>query len=533
MYLNAVQYGDFATGAQAAAENYFQIPASQLDLAQAAMLAGIPRNPNLYSPLTSVPNAKYRQKQVLQRMVQLREITQGEARQAYAQPLTYDTPPPEIRADSAFVDWVYAQLVSMYGQTTASQGGLHVYTSVDPAIQTIAQNAVTSGVSADLAEGHNVHQGALVAIEPSNGEIMAMVGSAFPNGPGGQINYATDVSINPGSSIKLATYAAALQSKKVSMVTPIPDGPITVNMPGFSPGYKPTNYYTDGYPACVVQTCLGNSINVAAVYLELTTGVTSVVDMARGLGAPPLIPDTTGDRQFINGKYSDDAPATDYGPTLTLGGYGQTPLQEADMTATVANGGVFHPATGIVNVTNSAGQLVYGYNPSAVATQALSPQVAYILADIMSNNKNRLTTFGANSPLYFPGRIVAGKTGTYDQFDSAVILGFTPSLASTMWVGNPDNSSMGFGYDTIFSAGPGWHQFMANALTEMKEPGTQWYPVPPGLIKGGNDEYFLPGTSAHTPAPALPSWASISAVTPKSNSGDGNGGTSPTPAKHG
>jgi membrane peptidoglycan carboxypeptidase len=520
MYLNSVQYGDFATGAQAAAENYFAVPAAKLDLAQAAMLAGIPRNPNIYSPLSSVENAKYRQKQVLDRMVQLREITQKQATAAYNEALNYGYPSPEIKQAPSFAEWVYKEMVTMYGQQAANQGGLHVYTSLNPGIQAIAQSSVTGGVTNDRNLGHHVEQGALASVDPKTGEVTALVGSAFPNGFAGQFNWASDIPTNPGSSVKLFTYTEAIASRKFTMVTPIPDAPINVSEPGFSANYSPTNYIPTEYPSCVMQTCLGNSLNIPAVYTELATGESSILDLARSMGAMPFYPES-------NGNYTQSEPDSAYGPTFTLGGYGETPLQMAIATATLADGGVYHPATGILKVTDSAGQAIYNYNPAAVAQQVVSPQVAFIMAEVMSNNNDRSQTFGTDNSLYFPSRIIAGKTGTYDNFVSSFVLGFNPSLASAIWVGNPSGASMGANFDSIFAAAPAWHNFMASALTAMNVPGTEWYAEPSGLVNGSKGTYFLPGTSASTPTPPLPSWASVKQppkTTPKKTTGGGGNG---------
>jgi membrane peptidoglycan carboxypeptidase len=510
MYLNSVDYGNFAQGTQAAAQNYFRKNTKDLDLAEATMLAGIPQNPNINNPFVNWDIARNRQSQVLDAMVRNRYVTRQEADQAFAEDLRpqLHTPDDSIKAAPAFVSWIVDQLVAMYGQNATYEGGLRVYTSLQPSLQAIAEHAVQGNVLNNRSR--NMQQGAMVSIDPRTGEVLTMVGSAFRDQFSGQFNYAADVPLSPGSSFKIFTYAAAIESLKYTMVTPVPDAPITVNMPGQTPHYQPKNYNAGSYPQCVLQTCMGNSLNVPAVYTEVSIGVDKVIEMARRLGAPPWL--------LINGTNTQNAATTQFGASSTLGDAHETPLQMATAVATIADMGVYHPPTGIVHIQTSDGTDIQLYDPTTVAKQVLDPRVAYIMQTIMSNDSNRSQIFGSNTALTLPGRRVAAKTGTAEDWHDGWTVGYTPSLASAFWFGTVNNTPMAFNFDAIVAAAPAWHAFMDQALNAMKASPSEWFSTPGGLIPAGNQVWLMPGTSASQPTPPLPYWASIAAPpAPKNN----------------
>jgi hypothetical protein len=326
-YLNSAFFGNSAWGALAAAKIYFHKDTKDLDLAQASMLAGLVRGPTVYNPLINWQSAKTRQLQVLNSMVHTGTITGTEAATAYAEdispPQHMFTPTNQI-LDAGFVRYVTAQLVNQFGSQITYGGGLKVVTTINQSLQHLAQNAITNNII-QLSYRH-VSQGALVALDPTTGAIIAMVSSANPNGDGGQYNLAVWPPRNPGSSMKIFTYTAAIASKKYTMVTRIPDGPFTYRDPVSGEAYKPRNYDGRYHGTLQLQQCMGNSLNIPAVKVELGIGVSSVVGMARTMGAPPyqLHYDAQG-----NPNYTADDPLNTYGPSLTLGGYGETPLQMA------------------------------------------------------------------------------------------------------------------------------------------------------------------------------------------------------------
>jgi membrane peptidoglycan carboxypeptidase len=377
-------------------------------------------------------------------------------------------------------------------------GGLRVVSSLDWGLQQLAQTSVTDTVRSN--RGRDVSDGALVAMDPGSGQILAMVGSAGPNVPGGQYNLAAGPPRNPGSSFKIFTYTAAIDSKRYTMVTPIDDAPISVQPPG-GQLYQPKNYDQSYHGVCEVQVCLGNSLNVPAVEVELGTGVSNVVDQARRLGAPPY--------QNHNGQYTTDDADSSFGPSLTLGGYGETPLQMATGVSVLAAGGILHQPQAFLSVTATSGQQLGG--DGSAGSRVLDGGTAYIVSQMLSDDANRAMIFGRDTPLVLPGHTAAAKTGTTDNFGDGWTVGYTPSLATAVWMGNADNHPMTYGSDGIYVAAPAWHQFMTGALDRMGK-GDQWYSMPSDVhvqYADGRQAYFLDGTSPSTPAPALPSWVRV------------------------
>ena len=490
MYMNSVFFGDTAWGTRAAAQIYFHKQTKDLDLAQASMLAGIIRGPTLYSPLLNWTSAKNRQRDVLQAMLRDGKITPLDAAQAFAEDIS---PPshlfmPTNRVVAAdFVRYTTDQMVNQFGSEATYGGGLHVVTTLNATLQNLAQDAV-SGNIARLAYRH-VSQGALVAIDPTSGAIVSMVGSANPNADGGQYNLAVWPPRNPGSSMKIFTYTAGIASGKFSMTTPIADSPFSYREPGWTQSYTPRNYDGGYHGTCQLQVCMGNSLNIPAVKVELGVGVSSVVNMARLMGAPPYQQhyDSSG-----NPVYTTNDALNTYGPSLTLGGYGETPLQMATGASVLAAQGILRPPFAIDYVVRR-GDVIYSHQAGAGAQQVLDPRVAFIMEQIMSNDNNRAMIFGHHSLLTLPGRTVGVKTGTSDSFADAWTVGYTPHLVTAVWGGNPDwRQKMTLNSDSYFIAAPMWHQFMQTALDALGI-GNEWYPQPAGLVQKGSN-YYLPGT---------------------------------------
>ena len=493
-YLNSAFFGNSAWGASAAAKIYFHKDTKDLDLAQASMLAGLVRGPTVYNPLINWQSAKTRQLQVLNSMVHTGSITGTEAATAYAEdispPQHMFTPTNQI-LDAGFVRYVTAQLVNQFGSQIIYGGGLKVVTTINQSLQHLAQNAITNNII-QLSYRH-VSQGALVALDPTTGAIIAMVSSANPNGDGGQYNLAVWPPRNPGSSMKIFTYTAAIASKKYTMVTRIPDGPFTYRDPVSGEAYRPRNYDGRYHGTLQLQQCMGNSLNIPAVKVELGIGVSSVVGMARTMGAPPyqLHYDAQG-----NPNYTADDPLNTYGPSLTLGGYGETPLQMATGASVLAAQGILRQPYAIENISRN-GTFLYQHKKDA-GVQVLDPKVAFIMEQIMSNDNNRAMIFGRHSLLTLPNRHVGVKTGTSDSFADAWTVGYTPHLVAAVWTGNPDwRQKMTKDSDSYVVAAPAWHTFMQTALDDLRL-GDEWFSEPAGLTHktvGGQPAWFLPGTS--------------------------------------
>jgi membrane peptidoglycan carboxypeptidase len=489
MYLNSISFGNDAVGAAAASEIYFHEKTSQLDLAQASMLAGLIRGPTLYDPFTSWQNAKARQREVLDAMVSVGKIDQVQADKAFEE----DLRPPRHMFGPAnnviapgFVNYVTGELIHTFGKAATYGGGLRVHTTLNVKLQAIGQNAISS-TQASLA-WRNVQQGALVAIDPASGAIIAMVSSADPSKDGGQYNLAVWPPRNPGSSMKLYTYTAAISSGQYTMTTPIEDAPFQYVDPYTGAVYTPQNYDGSYHGTCQVQQCIGNSLNIPAVKVELGVGVQNVVEMARSMGAPPwqLHPD---------GSYTNNDPLNSFGPSLTLGGYGETPLQMATGASVLAAQGVLHQPYAIARVDDRHGNTIYKHTDSA--KQVVDPRVAFIMATMLSRDENRSMIFGPNSALNIPGWHVAVKTGTSDSFADAWTVSFTPRMAVAVWMGNPDwRVKMTYGSDSFYVAVPAWNSFLQRALP-LLGPDV-WYTPPAGLISAfGN--YYLPGTVPKLP----------------------------------
>jgi penicillin-binding protein 1A len=490
MYLNSVPFGDSAVGSQAASQIFFHTATAKLDLAQASMLAGLVRGPTFYSPFVNWNTAKDRQHQVLDAMIRAGNITQEQADQAFAEdlrpPQHMFTPVNTIIAPG-FVSYVTDQLIEKYGADMTYGGGLQVYTTLNMTMQQIGQQAIT-GTQHAIA-WRRVQQGALVAIDPTSGAIIAMVSSANPTVNGGQYNLAVWPPRNPGSSMKIYTYTTAIASGKYTMTTPVVDSAISI--PDGSGYWKPQNYDGRYHGTCQLQACMGNSLNIPAVKVELGVGVQNVVEMARSMGAPPW-------QLHADGTETSDDPLNSFGPSLTLGGYGETPLQMATGASVLAAQGVLHQPFAISRI-EQFGQVIYAHVVDF--KQVLDPRVAYIMASIMSNDRNHALIFGMGTQLVVRGFHVAVKTGTSDAFADAWTIGFTPRIAVAVWMGNPDwRIKMTNNSDSFYVAVPAWHAFLAGALPKLGSD--VWYQAPTGLVSAYG-YFYLPGTQPKSNPGAL------------------------------
>jgi membrane peptidoglycan carboxypeptidase len=500
LYLNKSFYGSQAYGIEAAAQSYFHVPASKLDLAQASVLAGLPQAPTEWNPVLNPDAARLRQTEVLQAMVTSGYISPADMDKALAEKLSYQPPTNSFLAPH-FVDYVQTELRQLGFRPGIQQ--LNVKTTLDLGMQQLGERVVAGNLAANTWRDPNGRlSSALVAENPQNGEILTMVGSPDYNAPGGQYNWSTQV-VNMGSSLKPYTYSAVISSRAATVDTPVYDGPSPLV---YKDAYATTNFYNydhQSHGVLPLKQCLGNSLNIAAVKVELSIGVPAVVAFMRNLGVQP---------RYINpdGSYDTAAPSDEYGPSVTLGGYPVTLLEHVGGMATIADMGVYHTPEAILSVTDSKGQVLYATHADQRARLAEDPGVAFIIAQVMSDDNNRARIFGLGSVLHFGDRIVAAKTGTTDNFKDAVTVGFTPDLAAAMWVGDilDIHHTMINGSDGVFVAAPGWHQFMSGALGPY--PGNRWYIPPPDVVAGANNSWFLsdatsiaklPGDSPPSPTP--------------------------------
>jgi len=314
---------------------------------------------------------------------------------------------------------------------------------------------------------------------------------------------ATSPTRQVGSAFKVFTYSAAIESGKLNVESPILDAPLVfpIGGPGNAP-YAPVNYDGRWHGIVSLKAALENSLNIPALKAELITGIPQVLDVARRMGATSLT-----------------QPDSWYGPSLTLGAYPASVLDMAVAASTLADAGIRHAPAPILQITDVSGHSIYRDDPSQSASQAISPQVAYIMGNVLSDDQNRCLEFGCNSILNVAGHQVAAKTGTSEGFRDNWTLGYTPTIATVTWVGNPDNTPLNHNSTGIVGAAPIWHQFMTEALQGVPD---SWLSVPSGLDQAGNDD-FLPGTEFVAPVlaqawPACPnqnydpkttSWSSI------------------------
>jgi 1A family penicillin-binding protein len=482
LYLNEIYYGNLAYGIEAAAETYFGTTADNLTLAQAAFLAGLPQSPAVYDIYSNRDETLGRDQQVLTLMVQASYehncirvsnsptpvcVDPANAANAAVEVRDYTFPPPNI--DMRYPHWVNyvrSQLEASYDAQTIYRAGFTIYTTLDPTLQDYAQQLVTSQV-ASLTD-KNATDGALVAMKPSTGEILAMVGSAdYDNAAiSGQVNMAVSETRQPGSSIKPVNYVAAFE-KGWTPATLIWDVPSEFP-PSGDPNdprepYVPVNYDGKFHGPVTVRTALSNSFNVPAVKTLQFVGVYGdhgMIAMAKRLGISSLSRD-------------------DYGLSLTLGGGDVSLLEMVGAYSVFANGGVKIPPVSILKIVDHQGNLVYEYKPPQ-GEQVIRPEHAYLITSIISDNEARSWMFGANSVLNLPFP-VAAKTGTTNDFRDNWTLGYTPDLVAGVWVGNADYTPM-VNTTGLTGAAPIWSQFMQMAVSYVTQGNPSPFVRPAGIV---------------------------------------------------
>ncbi len=472
MYFNQIPYGGTAWGANAASYVYFGTDVKNLTLAQSAFLAGITAAPTRYSPYGADPSLwKSRQKEVLQRMVSLGFITQPEARQAETQNLKFQSQEIPIHAPH-FVMYVKNLLIQTYGLAMVEHGGLTVRTSLDLPTQNMAEAVVTEEVQ--KAELLKVGNGAAVVTDPKTGDILAMVGSkSFSDTNGGNVNITTALR-QPGSAIKVVTYAAALTNGFTS-ASILDDSPVTYQTAG-SPPYKPVNYNGQFFGRMPLRLALANSLNIPAVKVLNQISIPTMVKLGIEMG--------------IN-NWNE---TKQYGLSITLGGAEVSMLDLTTIYATLANKGTRIDLNPLIKVTDDKEHVLF-VKKEPKGEKVLPKGLAFILSHILADNNARTLVFGINSPLVIPNHTVSVKTGTSDNKRDNWTVGYTDNYVVTAWVGNNDNSPMSQELASgITGAAPIWNKIMTQLLEKHHEQPL----TPPGdiVVKPcfGKTEYFLKGT---------------------------------------
>lgn len=474
MYLNQVPYGGTAWGIETAARTYFGKSIKNVSLAEAALLAGLPAAPTEYSPFGSHPDISFmREREVLRRMVEDRYISQKEAEDALKQTLVFATPRTAIHAPH-FVMYIKNILEKKYGTRLIERGGLRVVTSLDLGIQEKIEEIVENELKG--LKPLNVGNAAVLVTNPKTGEILAMVGSRdyFDLPAQGNVNVTTALR-QPGSSIKVVTYTAALESGNFTAASLIEDAPVVYKLAG-SPPYTPVNYDGKFHGWIPLRYALGNSYNIPAV------------KVLEKLQVPNMV--AWGSRMGIE-SWSDPSR---FGLSLTLGAGEVTMLDLARVYGTLANSGKKTQLNPLLEVTTYTGQILE--HAQINSTQVVKPEVAWLMSNILSDNAARSASFGPNSTLVIPGKTVSVKTGTSNDKRDNWTVGYTPSLLAAVWVGNNDNSPMHpLLTSGITGAAPIWHQVMESLLKNKPDEVT---PMPSTILAlpcyFGRVEYFLPGT---------------------------------------
>ncbi|MBM4459651.1 MAG: penicillin-binding protein [Chloroflexi bacterium] len=538
LYLNTTYFGHFAVGIEAAAQAYFGVHARDLDLAQCTLLAGLPQYPAGYNPLENPEAARFRQKVVLGLMVKDGHISQGQAEDALGERLAYASAPFAIEAPH-FVMWAQAELERLVGRERVRGGGLRVTTTLDLDWQRQAEEIVrrrlaqlrpcaagAHGPACDPAASpdRRVDHAALVSLDPQTGAVLAMVGSPdyFDAGRSGAVNASLALR-QPGSAIKPLTYAAAFDPERAARAGQQPWTAATliadlrtVFLTAEGEPYVPHNYDLTYHGPVLARAALANSYNIPAVKALQFIGVDALVDQAARMGIP-LIADFRLLASRAAGLQSVDSPLANpqFGLALTLGGGEVRLLDLTAAYAAFANGGQRVTPFGIERIETLDGETIadcklqtantdesearsteYAIRTTQYALRttqyAIDSRVAYLISDILSDNIARIPSFGEQSALEI-GRPAAAKTGTTSDWRDNWTVGYTPDLATGVWVGNADNAPMK-DVSGVTGAGPIWRDFMTSVL---RNTPPRHFARPDGLVRVEvcADSGLLPGDS--------------------------------------
>ncbi len=475
MYLNQVPYGGSAYGIEEAARTYFNKPAKDLTLEEAAFLAGLTRAPSLYSPFVDPDLARIRRDEVLKKMSEQKYITQQQYENAKNKPLKINPPQTTIKAPH-FVFYLKSELEKEFGSDEVEEGGLKVTTTLDLEIQERAEQTLRDELKS--IKYLNVSNGAILVTRPPTGEILAMIGSVdYFATPSGAFNVTTALR-QPGSAIKPINYAIGIERRLVTPATVFLDVPTC--FPSYPSKYCPVDYDGKFHGPQPLRMALGNSFNIPAVKMLAMNGVAEFVASTSA---------------FTMTTFKDPSK---YGLSLTLGG-GEVHMTEmAQAFSAFANHGVSKKLKGVLKVEDRNGKVLYEFkdpnfvqdikkplkNPNFLAItgqRAISQETAFIISHILLDNNARSLEFGPSSYLVIPKHAVSVKTGTTDDKRDNWTIGYTPNFMATVWVGNNDNTPMNpYLASGITGAAPIWNKVMSSLLKSQPD----LFPIRPSSVVG-------------------------------------------------
>ncbi len=463
MYLNEVPFGSTNYGVEAASQSYFHKSSKDIDLAESATLAALIQAPSRY--LNNFNTLRDRRDTVLRLMNEQGYITleekksaQNEALRIYKNNGIMDAP--------HFVLYVKQVLADQFGEKMVDDGGLKVITTIDYEKQKAAEKIIKENGD-KFAKQSNANNAALVSIDTKTGQVLAMVGSRdFSNDEiDGQFNVALLGKRQPGSSFKPFVYAAAFEKGYT------PDTVVYDTITNFDLGtdgdYTPKNYDGKEHGLVTFRKALQGSLNIPAVKALYLVGTKEMIDFAKRFGYTTF----TGDP----------------GLSLVLGGAEVNLMEHTNAYATLSNNGSYHVPVNILKVTDPKENVLIQWK-EVPGTEAIKPEYAATITNVLTDDSARAYIFGRNGSLTLPGRPVAAKTGTTNDYKDAWTMGYTPSLATGVWIGNTTPSPMKGGGNAL--AGLVWNQFMREAT---KNTPVETFPTPPEnnatkpVLRGADD----------------------------------------------
>lgn len=449
MYLNQIPLGSTNYGVESAAQSYFHKSAKDLSLSESAAMAAMNQAPSRY--INNLDALRGRRDTVLTLMNQQGYITTDEMKQAQGEALRIYRN-SGIFAASHFVLYIKQQLADQFGEKVVDTGGLKVITTLDFDKQVLAEQIVKQQGEKFAAQA-NANNASLVAMDPKTAQVLALVGSRdfADESIGGQYNVAIDGKRQPGSSFKPFVYLAAFE-RGFTPETVLYDVKTNFDTRDGS-SYSPKNYDNKEHGLLTMRTSLQNSLNIPAVKTMYLVGERETLDFAKRFGYTTF--------------------SGNEGLSLVLGGGEVNLLEHTNAYATLANNGVYHEPVTILRVTNSDGSILSEWQPNE-GTEAVKPEMAALITSVLDDDPARALVFGLHSNLTLPDRQVAAKTGTTNDSKDAWTMGYVPSLAAGVWVGNTIPKPMKGGGNLL--AGVIWNQFMRAVL---KEVPPEQFPEPP------------------------------------------------------